>query len=124
MTAKRKIKALAKLMFKGSLVSNQLDHGKIRTLVQKLIKDKPQGYLKILKAYKRLVGQLSAKEEVLVESASPLDKAFEKEMLSKTKAAKVRYKINKDMVIGAKITHGDWIYEASLDAKLKQLTTE
>ena len=122
MVVKRKITKIAKVIFKDSLRNAQLDNGQIRTIVSKIVKLKPKGYLNILKAYKKLVASQMAKEEILIESATPLDKNQEKEILTRAEAKNIRYKINKNMVFGAKITHGDWIYEASLDAKLKQVT--
>src|SRR3989344_5169336 len=107
MVAKRKIAKIAKIMFKNSLKNGQLDNGQIRSIVSKFVKLKPEGFLKILKAYEKLIETKIAREEIIIESTSPLDKNQEKEILTRTKA---------------KITHGDWIYEASLDAKLKQLT--
>ena len=122
MVAKRKIAKIAKIMFKNSLKNGQLDNGQIRTIVSKFVKLKPEGFLKILKAYEKLIETKIAREEIIIESTSPLDKNQEKEILTRTKAKNIRYILNKNMVFGAKITHGDWIYEASLDAKLKQLT--
>ena|SRR3989344_1605086 len=124
MVAKRKITKIAKIMFKNSLKNRQLDNGRIRTIVSKIVKLKPEGFLKILKAYKKLVASQMAKEEILIESATPLNKNQEKEILTRAEAKNIRYKINKNMVFGAKITHGDWIYDASLDAKLQQLTSD
>ena len=80
--------------------------------------------LGILKAYRRLIEAQLKKEEVEIEMAQPQkSKRFEKLILRKTGARRINLKINPDMVVGAKITHGDWIWEESLDAKLKQLTT-
>lgn len=122
MITKRKIKLIAKTIFKESLKNGQVDNIRVRTIVAKIIKLKPEGFLKILKGYKKLIGAQIAKEEISVESAIGLSKNQAKEILARTNAKKIHYKLNKDMVFGAKITHGDWIYDASLDAKLKQLT--
>ncbi|OGE09136.1 hypothetical protein A3A60_01130 [Candidatus Curtissbacteria bacterium RIFCSPLOWO2_01_FULL_42_26] len=124
MVAKRKIIKIAKVMFKNSLRNGLLDTSKIRIIVAKITKLKPEGFLQILKVYQKLVAQQVAKEEVVVESATPLAKNQEKEIIKRTKAQNIRYKLNRDMVFGAKITHGDWIYDASLDAKLEQLTSD
>ena len=47
---------------------------------------------------------------------------MEKELLSKTKAKRIKYKINPKLIFGLRITHGDFVYDATLDSKLKQLT--
>ncbi len=122
MVAKRKIKKVAKVIFKDSLKNGQVDNTLVRTIVAKIIKLKPRGFLKILKAYKKLLETQIAKEEIVIESAIHLDKNQEKEILAQSGAKNIHYKTNKNMIFGAKIIHGDWIYDASLDAKLEQFT--
>ena len=124
MVAKRKITKIAKTIFKDSLKNGRLDNGRIRTIVAKIVKVKPAGFLKILKAYKKLIETQIAREEIIIESAIGLSENQTKEILARTKAKNIHYKRNPDMVFGAKITHGDWIYDASLDARLKQLTSD
>ena len=123
MTTKKQLK-IAKTMLKRSLnpdgsVANQ----KVRQVLQQNVKEKPIGFLRILKYYKKLIGQALSKEEIIIESATKItsDK-LEKELLFKTGARKVSKKINPNIVLGAKITNGDWVFDATLDAKLEQLT--
>ena len=61
---------------------------------------------------------------MIVETAQKTKESekMEKELLSKTGARRIKYKINPEMIFGLKITHGDFVYDASLDSKLKQLT--
>lgn len=115
---------IAKVLFKKSL--NQkglLDPECVRQILSTIVRNKPQGMLNILKAYRRLCQSQLKAEEVDVEiSQAVKTKQLQKLILKKTGARQVNFKINPDMVLGARITHGDWVWDASLDAKLKQLT--
>ena len=110
-------------MYKNSLKSGQLDAHSVSKILSSVTKQKPQGLLEILKAYKRLVEQKINTETVVVETGGYItgQSRFEEELLNKTGAKKVIFKKNPDLVFGVKIAHGDWIYEDTLKSKLKQL---
>lgn len=123
---KKKQIAIAKLMFKKSLNEKGfIDPQKLRQAVKETVIAKPAGFINLLKIYKRLIENALSKEEVMVTAASkiPNQKQFEKMILAKTGARKILYQINPKIVFGARVTHGDWTYEATLGAKLKQLTS-
>ena len=77
----------------------------------------------ILKIYKKLIENTLLKEQVVVETALRLtnQKKIEKEILNRTGAKRIIYKTNPKIVLGAKITHGDWVWDETLSAKLAQL---
>lgn len=124
MAAKKELK-IAKLMFKQSLTGGTVDTRKVGTVLKAVSSQKLAHPTSVLKIYKRLIQIALKKEEVVVESASRLTNQakFEKELKQKTGALRVKYKINPDFVLGTRITHGDWIYDETLDEKLNQLTT-
>lgn len=120
---RRKYAKIAKVMFKNSLKNGAVDTRSVSKIVATVAKQKPQGLLEILKAYKRLIEQKLSAETVLVETGSDISGQahLEKELLKKTGARKIAFKKNPELVFGAKITHGDWVYEDTLESKLKQL---
>lgn len=122
----KKLSKLAKKLFRSSLTNGYLDNRKASVLLTVLAKEKPAGLTAILKLYKRLVENQIQKEQVVVETSTlPTNIAkFEKELAEKTKARKVIVKTNPDIIMGAKVTFGDWIIDATLDSKLKQLTAK
>ena len=120
MISKRKTAQIAKFMYKASLTDNHLDEPKILKILSQITKTKIQGLSKILKAYKYLVHLQSARERVVIESSTKLDPKMEKIIISKTQARKLQYQL-KAQTIGAKIMHGDWEFDATLDAKLDQI---
>lgn len=123
MTTKKKIEKLAKSFFKQSLTDGLIDEGKVRKNLNLLTSLKPPGLVQILKIFKRLTLQKLSKEEVLIETADKKAiSEFEPFFLRKTQARKIKYRQNPKIIFGAKIIHGDWIWDATLQAKLEQLT--
>jgi F0F1-type ATP synthase delta subunit len=118
MISKKKITKIARIMYKNSFTGEYLDESKISQILDRLSKYKMQGFIKILKFYKRLVEIQIAREQVIIETPFKLDKRTEDVIIAKTSAKKINYQINPNLVFGAKIKHGDWVYDNTLDSKL------
>ena len=120
----KKIKDLAKAMFKKSLKEGVVNPAGVSAVLRQTISQKPQNLKNILKFYKHLIEDKIAREELIVETAQKTKEIekMEKELLSKTGARRIKYKINPKLIFGLRITHGDFVYDATLDSKLKQLT--
>ena len=120
----KKIKNLAKIMYKKSLKDGIVNLAGVSAVLKEIVSQKPHGLKNILKSYKHLIEAKIAREELIVETAHKTKEVekMEKELLSKTKAKRIKYKTNPKMIFGAKIIHGDFVYETTLDSKLKQLT--
>ncbi len=124
MTGKKELK-LAKLLAKKSTTGTTVDAHKVKIVLKELSNQKLSHPTQILKTYKRLISDALRKEEVVVESANKITnlKDFERNLKKKTQAKRIKYITNPQIVAGARIIHGDWIYDATLDAKLEQLTS-
>ena len=120
----KKIKVLAKVMFKKSLTEGVVNPASVSAVLKETISQKPQNLKNILKFYKHLIESKIAREELIVETAQKTKEIekMEKELLSKTGARRIKYKINPKLIFGLRITHGDFVYDATLDSKLKQLS--
>ena len=120
----KKIKVLAKVMFKKSLKDGLINPASVAAVLKEIASQKPPGLKNILKLYKHLIESKIAREELIVETAQKTKEVekMEKELLSKTGAKRIKYKINPKLIFGLRITHGDFVYDATLDSKLKQLT--
>ena len=119
----RKIIKFAKTLFKQSFRDGLVDPQKVQQILKETVVQKPISLLPTLKLYKKLIEKALQKETISIETASQIKEKseLEKVLLIKTHAKKVSFKTNPKIVLGAKITHGDWIWDATLDAKLKQL---
>lgn len=125
MIRNKKLIQIAKKMFKNSMSGDYLDSKKAKRIIAEVAFQKPNGLVKILTTYKKYVQQQIAREEIIIESAVLLpNKSLEKELLSKTGAKRIKYQINSQMVTGATIKHGDWLYDESLSERLANLTQE
>lgn len=116
---------IARLLFKKSLDQNGIiSPKKVHQILTAIWREKPRGTAGILKAYRRQVFSKLKIEAVEVETAQEVkSKSLEKLILKKTGARSVIFKTNPSLTIGAKITHGDWVWDETLDAKLAQLTS-
>lgn len=125
MNTRQKTK-IAKDLLKKSLTNGLVDSQKVTTILKNLAGSKPQGIIGILKTYKRLVESKIASQTLIIESPTSIGnlKKVGGELTKKTGAKRIVYKINPNLVFGAKITKGDWVWEDSLDTKLKQLTID
>ncbi len=124
MKSKKKLIDVAKSLFRNSLTEGAVDPKKVRLALLAVKSGDKTNKIAILKIYKKLISQAIAKEEIILETGSRFkpSKKFEDELLAKTGAKRISYKLNGKLVFGAKITHGDWIFDSSLPAKLERLT--
>lgn len=117
---------IAKSLLKASLKNGAVDTSSVRSVLRNFMKLKPQGASNILKFYKKLIAQKIASETLTIETAtvSSSVKHLSKSLATKSGARKVIFKTNPEFVFGARITHGDWIYEDTLESKLHQLAID
>jgi F0F1-type ATP synthase delta subunit len=119
---KRQQIKIARGLYKASLKNGMLDSIRAEKVLKEIVKLRPQGLIGILQNYSRLVSQALSWQTVVVESASVSGvHNLEKTLIKSTGAQKVQFKHDPKLVFGARITHGDWIYEDTLASKLQQL---
>lgn len=119
------IKLKAKEMFKRSLENGKINPQKVKAVLGEFLGLKEAKTTKILKVYKNLMSQALSWQEVVVEIAlDTLSDDQRRSILAKTGAQSVKVVKNPKIVAGAKIYHGDWIYDETLEGKLRQLTTD
>lgn len=123
-SSKKHYEQVAKSLFKNSLTTGAVDDKKVHLILSELAKNKPAGLTSILKSYKRLITHKLKQEEIVVETNDKitLQKSFTDNLKKKTGARRIVNKIDKSAVFGAKIYHGDWIWDDTLSGKLKQIT--
>lgn len=124
-SSKKYYSQLAKNLYKKSLTQGTLDEKKIRDILKELSLQKPAGLSTILKVYKRLVTHKLHEEEVVIETNDKihLQKSFTQHLKKGSGAQRIVNKTNPTIVFGAKIYYGDWVWDNTLEERLKQLTT-
>lgn len=121
---KRGQQKIARTLFKKSLTGGYVNSKNVKQILKEIVTQKPPQLTNILKIYKKLIEGSLGREQILVESAQKIIGRYKlgAEILRKTGAKRIIYKINPKIVIGAKITHGDWVWDETLQAKLSLLT--
>jgi len=123
MKSSKEIKLRAKEMFKRSLKDGQIDPQKVKDVLKELSDQKEAKTTKILRIYKNLISQALSWQEVVVETAlDTIGDDQKRSIIAKTEAQSVKIVKNPKIVAGAKIYHGDWVYDETLEGKLKLLT--
>lgn len=114
---------IAKMLLKNSFSAGALSEKKIRSNLASLKKFKIVDLSLILKTYKKLIEKQLSKDEILIESPTKLTlpKKTTDSLLRKLGAKRIRYSENPHLVLGARILHGDWVYDTTLDAKLESM---
>lgn len=107
-------------MLTACLENGQVDSKLVRKVVGEVVSQKPYRLSHILKLFRRLVAQKLAWEEVVLETAA-LPSFNKSDFLKKTNTKRIVVKINPQIVFGAKIIHGDWVWEETLHSKLEQI---
>jgi F-type H+-transporting ATPase subunit delta len=73
MKISREARRMARELFRFSLVDGRLDASRVAGISERLVAEKPRGYLQILKELSRLVRLELERRHATIESASPLD---------------------------------------------------
>ncbi len=114
---KKKIQHTAKLLFKLSIIKDELDETRISTILKTLVKQKPLHYIRILESYKNLIEKFLGSKQIIVE----VPKGFNTQKVTLKTEKQVIVKENKNIVFGVRVTNSDWVYDNTLEANLKSL---
>ena len=85
MKLNKEIRQLSRRMLQASFTDGQLDPGRIASLVDSVIAEKPRNYINVLKNYKRLLRLEVEKRHATVETASEVDPAIRSEIAANLK---------------------------------------
>ena len=118
----------ARRIFRLCMNDGVLDEQRLRTVIAKLVADKPHDYRGILSALARLVRREQSRSKVVVESARFLDPATEqrvRESLTSQygQGLNFEFRTNPDLMGGMKIQVGDDVIDGSMQARLARLAT-
>lgn len=108
-----------------------LRHGTVdlvaaRTIVDKVIADKPRNYLGILTAYQRLLRLETEKRHAIVESAEALSETEEAAVTADLKLRHgsditTEFRTNPDLLGGIRVKLGSTVWDGSIKSRLEAL---
>ena len=118
--------AAARRLFGLCQTAGRLDESKMRTVITRLIEEKPRDYKAILSALQRLTRLDLAKREVMVESAVELDESSRQRVVAGLAKQygpdlSVQYKITPDLLGGLRIRVGNDVFDGSVKGRIDRL---
>jgi F-type H+-transporting ATPase subunit delta len=116
----------AKQLFRSTLVNGVMDEAKVRSVVQKVLDQKPRGYMAILGHFTRLVKLEQDRRAAKVESAVPLTPEQQSGVSSNLQrlygnGLNLSFHVNPALVGGLRVRVGSDVYDGSVAARLQEL---
>ena len=116
----------AKQLFRSTLVNGVMDEGKVRSVVQKVLEQKPRGYMAILGHFTRLVKLEQDRRAAKVESAVALTPEQQSSVSANLQklygnGLNLSFHVNPALVGGLRVRVGSDVYDGSVSARLQEL---
>jgi F-type H+-transporting ATPase subunit delta len=129
MKLNKEIRQLSRKMLQASFTDGQLDPGRITSLIDSLVTQKPRNYIDVLKNYRRLLRLELEKRHATIETASEMDPAIRSEIMAnlKTKYGNdlaTEFRIDPQLLGGMRIRVGSDVWDGSVRNRLERLQHE
>jgi F-type H+-transporting ATPase subunit delta len=116
----------AKQLFRSTLVNSVMDEGRVRSVVQKVLEQKPRGYIAILDHFTRLVKLEQDRRAAKVESAVPLTPEQQSGVSANLhrmygNGLNLSFHVNPALVGGLRVKVGSDVFDGSVAARLQEL---
>ena len=126
MKVNKEIRRLSREMLRASFTDDQIDRGKITSLLQSLVAKKPRHYLDILQYYKRLVRLEIEKRHARIESSTELSPETSARIVENLKKKRGRdltteFAVNPELLGGVRIRVGSDVWDGSVRDRLERL---
>jgi F-type H+-transporting ATPase subunit delta len=126
MKLNKEIRQLSREMLRASFTDEQLDPGKIRSLVDLLIANKPRKYVDVLKNYGRLLRLELEKRRARIETANELDSATSSELVANLKKKygndlTAEFAVDPQLLGGMRVRVGSNVWDGTVRNRLEQL---
>jgi F-type H+-transporting ATPase subunit delta len=126
MKINKEIRQVSREMLRASFTDGQLDAGRIRSLVDSLIGNKPRNYIDVLKNYRRLLRLELEKRRARIETASEVDPATQSELLDNLRKnygsdLNAEFVVNPQLLGGMRIRVGSDVWDGTVRGRLERL---
>jgi len=123
MKISREARRMARELFGLSLVSGRLDANRVSEISERLITEKPRGYLQILKELSRLVRLELDRRHAVIESAAPLDETITANIANTLKSKfgsdiTTEFRTSPTLLGGLRIKLGSDVWDGSVNSRL------
>jgi F-type H+-transporting ATPase subunit delta len=129
MKLNKEIRQLSRKMLHASFTDDQLDSGKVASLVASLVTHKPRNYVDVLKNYRRLLRLELQKRHATIETASAVDPAIRSEIVANLKNKygndlATEFQVDPQLLGGMRIRVGSDVWDGSVRNRLERLKHE
>ena len=129
MKLNKEIRRLSRKMLQASFTDGQLDPGRISSLVDSLITQKPRNYIDMLKNYRRLLRLELEKRHATVETSSEVDPAIRSDIVANLKSKygndlSTEFHIDPELLGGMRVRVGNDVWDGSVRNRLERLQHE
>jgi len=129
MKLNKEIRQRSRKMLQASFTDGQLDPGRIASLVDSVIAEKPRNYIDVLKNYKRLLRLELQKRHATIETASEVDAAVRSEIDGNLKSKygtdlSTEFHVDPELLGGMRISVGNDVWDGSVRNRLQRLQHE
>jgi F-type H+-transporting ATPase subunit delta len=129
MKLNKEIRQLSRKMLQASFTDAQLDPGRISSLVDSLIAQKPRNYIDVLKNYRRLLRLELEKRHATVETSSEVDPTIRSEIVANLKSKygndlSTEFHVDPQLLGGMRIRVGNDVWDGSVRNRLQRLEHE
>jgi F-type H+-transporting ATPase subunit delta len=129
MKLNKEIRQLSRKMLQASFTDGQLDPGRIASLVDSVIAEKPRNYINVLKNYKRLLRLELEKRHATIETASEVDPAIRSDIVTNLKSKygddlATEFHVDPQLLGGMRIRLGNDVWDGSVRNRLERLQHE
>jgi F-type H+-transporting ATPase subunit delta len=129
MKLNKEIRQLSRKMLQASFTDGQLDPGRITTLVDSVIAEKPRNYIDLLKNYKRLLRLEVEKRRATIETASEVNSDMRSDIVANLKSKygndlATEFYVDPQLLGGMRIRVGNDVWDGSVRNRLERLQHE
>lgn len=129
MKLNKEIRRLSRKMLQASFTDGQLDPGRVSSLVDSLIAQKPRNYVDALKNYRRLLRLELEKRQATVETSNEIDTAMRSEIVANLKKKygndlSTIFHVDPQLLGGMRIRVGSDVWDGSVRNRLERLQHE
>ena len=123
MKISREARRMARELYGLSLVNGRLDANRVSEISQRLVTEKPRGYLQALKELSRLVRLELDRRHAIVESAEPLDETSASNIVQTLKSKfgsdiTIEFRTSPALLGGLRVKLGSDVWDGSVNSRL------
>ena len=123
MKISREARRMARELYGFSLVNGRLDANRVSEISQRLVTEKPRGYLQALKEFSRLVRLELDRRHAIVESAEPLDETSASNIVHTLKSKfgsdiTIEFRTSPALLGGLRVKLGSDVWDGSVNSRL------